>query len=365
MCCMRVTVPPKLQLQVLEELHSAHSGIVKMKELARSYFWWPKLDSHIEDLVKSCEECQQIQKMPGPAPLHPWSSPDAPWKRLHIDFAGPFHGHMYLVVVDSHSKWPEVFIMKATTAEKTNEILRGLFCRYGLLLQIVSDNGPQFVSAEFKYFLEMNEVQHILSAPYHPATNGLAERFVQTFKHALRKLKSADNLQQKLSAFLLTYRNTSHSTTSESPAMLLLGRRLCSRLDLLKPKLAVTVQKRQHGQISAREGRRKQRSFSVNQPVYVRNYREGSKWVTGSVVAKTGPVSYQVAISPNMIWKRHVDQLVTRSPSDSVDVVHSRGVVLCSDDHHSVISESKDDTSDVQCRYPVRSDRKPPIRLDL
>ncbi|XP_041378038.1 uncharacterized protein K02A2.6-like [Gigantopelta aegis] len=149
---MRVIVPPKLQLQVLEELHSAHSGIVKMKELARSYFWWPKLDSHIEDLVESCEECQQIQKMPGPAPLHPWSFPDAPWKRLHIDFAGPFHGHMYLVVVDSHSKWPEVFIMKTTTAEKTIEILRGLFCRYGLSLQIVSDNGPQFVSASSSTF---------------------------------------------------------------------------------------------------------------------------------------------------------------------------------------------------------------------
>ena len=94
-------------------------------------------------------------------------------------------GHMFFVVVDAHSKWPEVIVMDSTTSEKTVDVLRELFSRYGVPTQIVSDNGPQFVSQEFEHFLKMNGVQHIKSAPYHPSTNGLAERFVQTMKHGL------------------------------------------------------------------------------------------------------------------------------------------------------------------------------------
>lgn len=116
------------------------------------------------------------------APLHPWDFPQDPWYRIHIDFMGPFEDRMFLVVVDAHSKWPEVAIMKSTTSEKTVEELGELFSRFGAPVQLVSDNGPQLVSKEMSDFLLANGVQHIKSAPYHPATNGLAERFVQTLK---------------------------------------------------------------------------------------------------------------------------------------------------------------------------------------
>ncbi|XP_056132822.1 uncharacterized protein K02A2.6-like, partial [Lampris incognitus] len=179
----RVVVPPKLRPRVLNELHTAHPGVVRMKRLARSYVWWPGIDSQIELQAKSCHSCQRSQKEPSLAPLHPWMWPSGPWERIHVDFAGPFEGHMYLVVVDAHSKWPEVQIMDSTTASKTITVLRGLFSRHGLPHILVSDNGPQFCSEEFTTFLKANGVKHIRSAPYHPATNGLAERFVQTFKH--------------------------------------------------------------------------------------------------------------------------------------------------------------------------------------
>lgn len=84
---------------------------------------------------------------------------------------------MFLVVIDAHSKWPEVAVMKSTSLDKTIEELRSIFSRFGLQQQLVSDNGPQLVSEEFKAFMEENGIQHIKSAPYHPATNGLAERF--------------------------------------------------------------------------------------------------------------------------------------------------------------------------------------------
>ena len=143
---IRVVIPGKLQERVLEELHDGHLGVVKMKALARSYVWWPNISGQLEELAKGCDGCQLNQRMPTKAPLHPWEWATAPWQRLHIDYAGPFQNSMFLVVVDAHSKWPEVIPMSSTTTSKTIEVLRDLFARLGIPEQIVSDNGPQFVS---------------------------------------------------------------------------------------------------------------------------------------------------------------------------------------------------------------------------
>ena len=107
---------------------------------------------------------------------------------------------------------------------------------------IVSDNGPQFVSDEFRLFVAQNGIKHITSAPYHPRTNGLAERLVQVFKQAMRSAKDDHvSLQQKLSTFLLKYRTMPHSLTNETLAKLLLGHNIRTRLDLIKPDLSANV----------------------------------------------------------------------------------------------------------------------------
>lgn len=146
---IRVIVPSSLRRNVLDELHEGHVGVVKMKSLARSYVWWPGVDADIEFLCKSCIGCQDVKHAPPSAPIHPWEWPSIPWQMIHIDFAGPFLDYMYLVVVDAHSKWPEVIPMRSTTAEKTVEVLRTIFARNGVPAQIVSDNGPQFTSEHF------------------------------------------------------------------------------------------------------------------------------------------------------------------------------------------------------------------------
>ena len=123
----RVVIPPQGRKRVLEELHDTHQGASKMKSLARSYVWWPKLDAAIDDLVKKCNTCQKSRPVPPTAPLHPWEWPAKPWSRLHLDFAGPWQGHMYLVIVDAHSKWMDVHIMQSITSTKTIEKLRIVF----------------------------------------------------------------------------------------------------------------------------------------------------------------------------------------------------------------------------------------------
>ena len=143
------------------------------------------------------------------APLHPWLWPSKPWARIHLDFAGPFLGRMFLIVVDAHSKWPEVVEMSSTTTTNTIVVLRRLFSAYGLPEQMVSDNGPQFTSAEFADFCRVNGIKHIRTSPYHPSSNGLAERFVQSFKLAMKKSeKDGLSIAQRLASFLLSYRNT-------------------------------------------------------------------------------------------------------------------------------------------------------------
>ena len=89
---------------------------------------------------------------------------------------------MFLVIADSHSKWIEAFALKSATSAMVIQCMQPLFARFGLPDTLVSDNGTCFVSAEFKQFLECNGIRHITSAPYHPASNGFAERAVQVVK---------------------------------------------------------------------------------------------------------------------------------------------------------------------------------------
>ena len=173
--------------------------------------------------------------------MHPWEWPSLPWQRIHIDFAGLFLNSMLLVVVDAHSRWLEIKRMNTTTSAKTIEALQNLFARYVVPAQLVSDNGPE----EFEQFLKRNGCKHITSAPYHPATNGLAERCVQSFKNAMKSETEVKSLNIKLARLLLAYRNTPHSTTGEPPPRLCLRRRLRTRLGLLKPDLSIEVKNRQ------------------------------------------------------------------------------------------------------------------------
>ena len=186
----RVVIPQIGQERVLQELHEAHPGATRMKQLARTLVWWPGIDQDIEKAVKSCPECQFHLSSPAEAPLLPWTWPSRPWSRVHIDFMGPFQGHMVLVLVDAHSKWIEAHVMSAITSTLTIQCLRRIFATFWLPEVIVTDNGPSLVSEEFEAWLKRNGIRHKTSPPYHPATNGLAERAVQTVKRGVKKMKS-------------------------------------------------------------------------------------------------------------------------------------------------------------------------------
>jgi len=318
LCGVRVVIPLVLRQRVLAELHQGHQGVVRMKALARSHFWWPGLDKEIEELAKICSACQAVKKAPAKAPLHPWAWPTAPWQRVHVDFAGPFSGRMFLLIVDAHSKWPEIQIMSTTTASKTVSVLREVFARYGLPQQLVSDNGPQFIAEEFSEFLRLNGVKHIRSAPYHPATNGAVERMVQTMKQSLKAgVSQGIPVEQSLMKFLLHYRITPHAVTGASPCSLFLGRNIRTRLDLLHPDIESRVQGKQLSQKAFVDQHRHMRHFTVGQSVLTRDFYNGARWIPGTIVAQTGPLSYRVRVQGGREWQRHIDHLLENSDTDA------------------------------------------------
>ena len=116
-------IPLRDRKPLLAEVHSGHVGASRMKELARSYLWWPILDSELEELVKHCTECLETRNAPPKAELHPWEWPNFPWHRVHADYAGPIRGKYFLILFDAHSKWVEI---AATNGPSTGETIKHL-----------------------------------------------------------------------------------------------------------------------------------------------------------------------------------------------------------------------------------------------
>lgn len=181
--------------------------------------------------------CASVAKAPIKNTLASWPVSTKPWSRIHIDYAGPFEGHNFLVIVDAFSKWPEICIQSSTTSAATIASLRELFARFGAPDVLVSDNGTQFASKEFEEFCKINGINHIRSPPFHPQSNGQAERFVDTFKRALLKLKGEEVTSSALQTFLQCYRTTPNLSLPENatPAERMFGRKIRIPLDLLRP----------------------------------------------------------------------------------------------------------------------------------
>ena len=199
-----------------------------MKSLARLHVWWPSLDHDVEQTVRDCGDCQANRSRSPLKVNNPCIWPTRPWQRIHLDFAGPFNGEMFLLVVDTKSKWIEVFPMSSTTVSATIRALRFLFATHGL----------QFVAQEMKDFLKSNGIRQCLSSPYHPASNGEAERAVRTFKESMKTMKDEPGTQaEKLAHLLLSYRTTPHTSTGCTPAELLMGQRIRTRLDICPQEL--------------------------------------------------------------------------------------------------------------------------------
>lgn len=329
----KVIIPETLRNKVLEELHASHFGIVKMKAEARARFWFPGIDAALEKIASDCSVCAQLRPAPPRAPLAPWPHPPAAFHRIHIDFLGPINNKSYLVIVDAFSKWVECYDMYSnTTSKAVITKLCDFMARFGIPNIIVSDNGTSFISQEFQNFCILNGIEHLRSPVYHPASNGQAESFVKIIKKGIKTIlllpSKANDFQMRLSKYLFDYRNSTNGTTGTSPAQLVFGHGLRSRLDLFicnetpsSTSLCSHVKRQQCSQAKYYGGV-KRKDFVIGETVWVKQFVNKSRyyWSKGVIKRKIGKVIYEVYIAKfQKKVLRHKNQLYRRCKDSLYD----------------------------------------------
>lgn len=296
----RVVMPTTLRSEALKELHSSHIGTTKMKQLARRYIYWHGIDRDIEQLVRSCSSCALHKHDPPKVHIHSWDPPSQNWERIHMDYAGPVDGWYFLIVVDAKSRWLEVkATQQAPTTQSTLAMLNEIFATHGFPVVLVSDNASIFKSGMFQEYCKLNGIFPKYIAPGHPATNGLAERNVQTFKNRLKTSKGEnENVPELVRQILFKYRATPLAC-GKTPAELYFGRSFRSRLDAIKP---IHLQPNTSSAPPVR-------TLLVGERVQARIYQQHVLWKFGTVQRKLGRVHYIIEFDDGTVLKRHINQL--------------------------------------------------------
>ena len=187
---------------------------MKTKTLARDGPKWikPRADS------KSYKMCQSNQRNPPNASMNPWKWPEEPWVRLHADYAGPFMGRMYLIIIDAcwRSYLPQQQLLRDSGENES-------ICHPWTARSDCHRQWHIFHWYGFQKLMVQNSIQHIRITPYHPSSNGLTEWAVQSFKDAMKRLSATPaNVETKILQFLFRYCITPHTTAGISPAELLM-----------------------------------------------------------------------------------------------------------------------------------------------
>ena len=231
----RLIIPKILQNRILSLVHETHMGIVKTKSLLREKCWWPGMDSDVEELINNCIPCLSMgstTKEPMGHIDYPISNP---WEQVHVDFAGPYPSGDYVFgIIDSSTRWPELYVTRSTTSETIIKYLDHSFACHGYPVRMVTDNAPNLISAQVTEYCQENNIKHKKATPYHPQSNSEIERFYRTLGKFIKTTHSEGRSWKKeLNKFLLMYRNTPHCSTNISPAKLLMGRKLRDKIPCL------------------------------------------------------------------------------------------------------------------------------------
>ena len=235
-------------------------------------------------MIESCKGCALAPKSPTTT-CNPWPNTDHPWPRIHADFAGPLDNMYYLIIVDSHSKWPEVLQCKKPTTNCTIGFLFELFARFGVVDYVVTDNDTQFTSSEFRDFCKTYQVDHITTPQYHPRSN-------------CQPLGTP--MDRALQQFLQMYKITTNPNTpmGRSPAETMFARKVKSISDKLIPrqvKFKKTVSP-------------KKKYFYPGYKFLFKAYKNNTFCEVGTIKQRIGELVYIVQERKNT-HKRYMNQL--------------------------------------------------------
>ena len=370
----RIIVPHSLRPEILQCIHAAHLGIEKCKARARGAVFWPGINSVIDELVSNCSTCQQHQRSNQREPLIPQEVPERPWATVAADIFY-YNGRDYQLVVDYFSKYPEVARLSSKNSEAVILAMKGMFACHGIPERLIAHNMP-FNSANFKVFVSKWEIEVVTSSPHYPKSNGLVERNVQTVKQLLRK--AAESKQ------LLEFRNSTISGMDESPAELLMSRKVITRLptskSLLEPQPRSTSQichnlltRQQRQKAFYDRGTRPLSKLHEGKPVRM---KRGRDWTPAVVVQQHQTPRSYIVVTPdgtqmrrNRFHLQPTKEEASPAPSPAWEAVASDESNPCMQPNTDAGIETPEMESqpDIpQTNQPVRRSlrvRRPPQRL--
>ena len=221
---------PALLYMMHNDPTAGHFAVDAMVNKIKSRYYWPQYYEDIRRYVAACDACQRRGRNQKNNLLHPIPVHSA-FYQIGIDIVGPLprtqRNKKYIVVaMDYLTKWPEARALSEATAEKVAEfIYEQIICQHGCPQIILSDRGTHFNNNMITKLLEKFKINHLLSTPYHPQTNGLVERFNRTLCESLAKLSTKTNdWDLFIAPTLFAYRTSKHSTTKIEPFFLVYGR---------------------------------------------------------------------------------------------------------------------------------------------
>ena len=243
----QIVIPMSVRHSILQVAHDGpggHLGLYKTYHKILNHFFWPNLRGDVKEFLKTCHTCQLAGKpnqIIPKAPLQPITVPHEPFDKLIVDCVGPLpktkKGNEYLLtVMCPTTRFPDAIPLKNISARNVANHLLKIFTVHGIPREIQSDRGTNFTSDLFSSILRELNVKQILSSAYHPESQGVLERWHQTFKSMLRKfcIENNPNWDEGIDYLLFAIREAPQESTGFSPFELLYGRNLRGPLALIK-----------------------------------------------------------------------------------------------------------------------------------
>lgn len=316
----QVLIPRPVQNDILMQLHDGHQGIDKTRRLARESVFWPRINSDIEKLCTSCKWCQELQPQQAKEPMIMHEKPPGPWRKLGTDLF-EITGRHFLIISDYYSRFPVVREMQKTTAAAIIDVTKQTLAMLGVPTEIMSDNGPQFLS-EYDSFCEKWGVLHSTSSPRYPQSNGFIERQIKYIKPIIKKcIRSGGDIELAL----LNLRATPLDSVMPSPAELMFGRAIPTALPSRSTKVTHEgYQQHLTDRSIAQKGyadanTRPLRPLLVGEPTRVLN-KEKKEWYPATVLEKHSERSYLLRTDGGRVIRRNRRQLAPIPDPDQPEV---------------------------------------------